>query len=110
MIIQSNCKFFDNTNTPTVSKTFQNAAGDVLSLQIFGADSVIHIEGRNSMRGDWVPLAGINLSDFSIAKGTYTKSGLYEIGIEGVRMIRARLESTSGNVSAMGQIISTGEF
>lgn len=110
MVIQKNIEFFKGMNTPTVSKTFPNATGDILSLQISGDFSgVVHLEGRNNRNGDWVSLAGINLSDFSVARNGFTASGMYEIGIVGIRELRGRIESTSGNVSMFGQIISTEE-
>lgn len=110
MVIQSNCKFIENVNTPTVSKVFSNAHGDTLSLQISGADGKYYIEGRNNTKGDWVSLAGINLSDFSPVRGGFTTAGLYELGIIGIRELRVTVESVAGeNVSIFGQIISTEE-
>ena len=109
MVIQSNCSFVDNADTPIVSKTFVNGQGDVLSLQIDGANGVYYIEGRNNKDGDWVSIAGINISDFSPCKNGFTKAGLYELGIIGIREIRARIAETSGTVSIFGQIISSGE-
>ena len=110
MVIQSNCNFFENVNAPTVSKVFSNAHGDTLSLQISGANGKYYIEGRNNAKGDWVPLAGINLSNFTPAKGQFTEAGIYEIGVVGIRELRARVESTAGGkVSIFGQIISTEE-
>ena len=32
MVIQKNCEFVKNSNTPIVSKTFSNALGDTLTL------------------------------------------------------------------------------
>ena len=109
MVIQKNCEFLKNSNTPIVSKVFPNASGDILSLQITGDDGVYHIEGRNNRNGDWVSLAGISLSDFSAIRGGFTKSGLYEIGIIGIRELRVRVESVAGNVTVFGQIISAEE-
>lgn len=111
MIIQKNADFFKGMNTPTVSKTFPNSQSDVLSLQIGGDFSagLFHIEGRNHRDGEWVSLAGIDLSDFSPVRGGFTKPGMYELGIVGIREIRARIESVSGNVTMFGQIISTEE-
>lgn len=108
MIIQKNYNFV-STSTPVVSGTLYNHAGDVLSLQITGAEGVYHLEGRNNRDGAWVAIAGINLSDFSAVRGAYTKPGLYEIGILGVRELRVRVESTEGEVSIFGQIISSEE-
>jgi hypothetical protein len=109
MVIQKNCEFIKKATSPVVSKIFPNSTGDTLSLQISGADGTYHLEGRNSSKGDWVSLAGINLSDFSAVRGSFTKAGLYEIGIVGVREMRVRVESASGEVSIFGQIISTEE-
>lgn len=110
MVIQSNCKFIENANTPIVSRIFPNAQGDVLSLQISGANGVCHLEGRNSRQGDWVSLAGIDLSNLQLVTGGFKKAGVYELGIVGIRELRARLESAEGDISVFGQIISTGEF
>ena len=109
MIIQKNCDFVTNIDSPIISKVFPNSSGDILSLQISGNEGMYYIEGRNNSDGDWVSLAGINLSDFSAVRGGFTKPGLYELGIIGIRQIRARVESASGNVSIFGQIISSEE-
>lgn len=112
MIIQKNTEFFKSISTaPIVSKPFPNSAADTLSLQISGdfTSGKFHIEGRNNSRGDWVSLAAIDLSDFSPVRGGFTKAGMYELSIVGVREIRARVESVSGNASMFGQMISTEE-
>ena len=111
MIIQKNAEFFKRMNTPTVSKPFSNSSADTLAVQISGdfSDGKFHIEGRNNHKGDWVSLAAIDLSDFSPVRGGFTKSGMYELGIVGIREVRARIESVSGNVSMFGQMISTEE-
>lgn len=109
MVIQKNCEFIKNSSTPIVSKVFPNSTGDILTLQISGADGLYYLEGRNHSKNDWVSLAGINLSDFSAVRDGFTKAGMYEIGIVGVRELRVRVESTLGKVSLFGQIISTEE-
>lgn len=109
MIIQKNCNFITKASSPIVSKIFPNAVGDVLSLQISGADGVYKLEGRNSSTNDWVSLAGINLSNFAVERDGFTTAGIYEIGIVGIREMRVRVESTQGEVSIFGQIISTEE-
>lgn len=109
MVIQKNCDFITNSNTPTVSKIFSNSSGDTLALTISGANGVYHLEGRNNSSYDWIPLAGINLSDLSVVRGAYTQAGVYEIGIVGIRELQVRVASIEGDVSIFGQIISTGE-
>ena len=109
MVIQKNCEFVTNSSTPIVSNVFPNATGDTLTLQIKGAEGLYHLEGRNNSKYEWVSLAGISLSDFSAVRGGFTKPGLYEVGVVGIRELRVRVESISGNVSIFGQIISTEE-
>lgn len=109
MVIQQNCEFAMKATSPIVSKVFFNSTGDTLAIQISGANGVYHIEGRNSFDGEWHDLAGINLSDFSTVRNGYSKAGIYEIGVVGIRQLRARIESVEGEVSIVGQIISAGE-
>ena len=109
MVIQKNCEFLKSSDTPIVSKVFPNASGDILSLQIMGDDGLYHLEGRNNRDGEWVSLAGVSLSDFSAIRGGFTKAGMYEVGIIGVRELRVRVERVSGSVSVFGQIISAEE-
>lgn len=111
MIIQSNLHLAKNISAPTVSKIYANHTGDTLSLQISGnfTSGVFHIEGRAHPAGAWVSLAGINLSDFSVSRGGFTQSGLYEIGIAGVREIRSNIEAINGTVTLFGQILSMEE-
>lgn len=109
MIIQQNCDFIVKQNTPIISKEFSNSTGDILALQIEGSNGLYHLEGRNNSKCTWTPLAGINLSDFSVVRDGFTKAGIYEVGIVGIRQIRVRVESVEGIVSIYGQIISTEE-
>lgn len=110
MVIQKNCEFIKkNSSAPIISSVFSNTSGDTLTLQISGADGVYHLEGRNNKKGDWTSLAGIDLSDFSAVRGGFTKAGIYELGIVGIREMRVRVESVSGTVSIFGQIISVEE-
>ena len=109
MVIQKNCEFVQNSSTPIVSKSFSNSTGDILTLQISGADGLYWLEGRNNSKGDWYSLAGINLGDFSAVRQGFTKAGIYEISVVGIRELRVRVEQANGNVSIFGQIISTEE-
>lgn len=109
MVIQSNIRFIEHAKAPIVSRTFFNPTGDILSLQISGASGSVKLEGRARKDADWVTLAGIGLADFSVARDGFTKPGIYEIGIIGVRELRARVDSADGDISVFGQIISTEE-
>ena len=110
MVIQKNCEFIKDSNAPIVSKSFPNAVGDILTLQISGANGKYFLEGRNNSANGWVPLAGINLSDFSVCRNGFTTAGIYEVGIVGIRELRVKVDAVEGEkVSIFGQIISTEE-
>lgn len=111
MVIQSVCNFTNNMITPNVSKSFSNAQGDVLSIQISGIlNGKVYIEGRNSSNSAWTSLAGIDLSSFLVKKEGFNNIGLYEIGITSIRNLRLRLDGASAtDVEVIGQIISTEE-
>lgn len=109
MIIQKNCDFIIDSSEPKTSKSFSNSQSDVLTLSVSGANGVYYLEGRNSNRTEWVSLAGVNLNDFSVAKGVITAPGIYEYGVVGIRELRVRVESAEGPVTILGQLISTEE-
>ena len=109
MVIQKNCEFIKKSNSPIVSKVFPNAQADILTLQIEGADGVFYLEGRSKAKAEWVSLAGIDLSNFNAVKNGFVKAGIYEVGIVGIREIRVRVATTTGEVSIFGQMISTEE-
>ena len=111
MIIQKTITFCKNQTSPLISNSYFNSLSDVLDIQINGVfnSGLIKVEARNISNGDWVSLAGINLSDFSIAKNGITKSGLYEFSVVGAREIRINVEEISGEVTVHGQLISTEE-
>lgn len=108
MIILNNLDLIQDISTPMISDEYINLGGDILAVQISGATGRYYIEGR-SADSDWYPLAGINLSDFTVATGAFTKPGLYEIGVASIRRIRARVETTDGEVSITAQLISSSE-
>ena len=112
MVIQSNLPFAINVTSPTVSKSFMNAASDVLALQIDGSftSAQVRIEGRITKGAEWTPLAAIDLSTFAAVKEDLTAAGLYEFGVTSVRELRANVISVSGGpITVYGQLISTEE-
>lgn len=109
MVIQSNIKFIEHAKAPIVSRTFFNPTGDILSLQISGASGSVKLEGRARKDADWVTLAGISLADYALVRDGFTKPGIYEIGIIGIRELRARVDSMDGDISVFGQIINSEE-
>lgn len=111
MIIQKKFTFCENQTAPFISVTTYNPLSDILIVQIDGTftDSLIKIEGRSNNVSSWVPLAGINLSNFSVAKNGITQAGMYEFGVIGIREIRLNLEQINGDVTVTGQLINAEE-
>ena len=111
MIIQKKITFCEDQTAPFTSQTFFNPLSDVLTLQIDGSftNSLIKIEGRSESSKNWVSLAGINLTNFSVAKNGIKSAGLYEFGIIGIREIRVNIEEISGSVTISGQLINAEE-
>lgn len=109
MMIQKNCNFITNATSPCVSEIVSNSTGDILTIQISGADGEYYVEGRNFGAGDWVVLGGISLTDFSVETDGFSLPGLYEIGVIGVRQLRVRAAAMSGEVTIFGQLISSEE-
>lgn len=96
--------FFDNTSQTGDSENMINTKGGVLTIQVFGETSSLSasVLGKVDIQnGDFVPLAGINMSDYSLAN-TITAKGIYEYDISGIRLIKVNLASTDGNVSIKG--------
>lgn len=111
MIIQKKITFCENQTAPFISTAHFNPLSDVLSIQVDGnfLSSLVKIEGRSSNATSWVPLAGINLSDFSVTKKGISKPGLYEFGVIGIREFRINIEQVDGTVSVSGQLINAEE-
>lgn len=111
MIIQKKIIFCDNQTAPFISPANFNPLSDILSIQVDGdfSDALIKLEGRSNGSNPWVSLAGINLSDFSVAKKGISKPGLYEFGVIGIREFRVNIEQINGSVTISGQLINAEE-
>lgn len=96
--------FFNNTTTTGDSEYLINNKANVLSLQVFGEATSFSISVLGLIdidSDDFVPLTGINLSDFSLASNI-SKNGIYEYDISGIRLIKLNLASTNANISVKG--------
>ena len=118
MIGQKNIKFFDKVSAPGESEYYFNVKADIIAVEISGSFSAatVAFEGQTDIQKDpisndpstwtWVPIAGVNLSDY-----TYTAkpaaAGIYEVPIEGLQRFRVRVESvTGGDISVFGRAVS----
>lgn len=112
MVIRNNAKLISEVTSATTSKDLINQKSDVCVLTITGSFTAaeVVIEGKQDLASStYFPLGGVNTKDFSLAAGTYTSAGIYEIDIIGVTALRARVVSvTGGNVSVTAQFVSTG--
>lgn len=118
MLAQKNIKFFDKATAPGESEYYFNVKADIIAIEIsgsFSAGSVI-FEGQTDIEKDpygssqeewtWVPIAGVNLSDYSFTSNPKA-AGIYEVPIEGLQRFRVRVESvTGGDISVFGRAVS----
>lgn len=109
MMIQKKVIFFkDAANTATSTSCF-NGSADTLALSIKGIlnSGSVYIEGHNG--DDWISLAAVNLTNFSVSRKGLVETGIYEISILSVRELRCRIEEISGSVTIEGELISSSE-
>lgn len=112
MVIQGNYRLFTNMDAAGESKIIPNAQGDVCALTISGdfTEAEVVFEGRSDASTQFFPLGGFNTADFSRETGSYTKAGIYEIDVVGMRQVRVRIISVSGGtITVVAQLISTSE-
>lgn len=112
MVIRNKATLISEATAAATSEDIINHKSDVCVFAITGTftSAEIVIEGKQDLASStYFPLGGVNTKDFSLAAGTYTSAGLYEIDITGINAIRARVVSVSGgNVTVTARLIGTG--
>ena len=109
MIAQKIIRFFegDLVNPEDKVEYYGNIHADIVSVQISGdmSNGVFHFEGLVDTDSDeWVPIAGVNLSDYTITADP-TGAGSWEVPIEGLQRFRVRTESvTGGTAKVFGRV------
>lgn len=113
MIPQKNVVFFNGSIVKPDDKIeyFGNNNSEIISVEIAGdfSSGLFHFEGVVDLGNEvWTPIAGVNLSDYSITADPEGK-GIWEVPIEGVQKFRVRTESvTGGTAKVFGRVIKTG--
>lgn len=113
MVPQKDYAFAKNiTAEYTPNKPYYNVNSDVMSVEISGTftSGEFVFEGKlDANSEDYTPLAAIDLSNLSVVRGIATKAGIYELGIEGIREFRVRVQSVSGGyVNIIGRVVNMG--
>lgn len=109
MIAQKNIRFFEGDLVIPGDKLeyYSNLHADIISVQISGGFSsgLFHFEGLVDTDSDeWVPIAGVNLSDYSITADP-TGAGIWEVPLEGLQRFRVRTETvTGGTAKVFGRV------
>ena len=103
--------FFDAATSPATSENYYaNIKADVMAIEISGSftSGTFAFEGQSDINSNtWTPIAGINLSDFSVTSSP-TKAGIYEVGIEGLQRFRVRIEALGGGAARIvGRVIDS---
>ena len=111
MIAQKNIRFFegDLVNPDDKIEFYGNIHADIISVEISGSFSsgLFHFEGLVDLDNDeWTPIAGVNLSDYSIETDP-TGKGIWEVPIEGLQRFRVRTETvTGGTAKVFGRVLA----
>ena len=89
---------------------YRNLKADIMSVEISGnfTSGTFHFEGVTDYTNEeWTPIAGVNLSDYSIASDPSGK-GIWEVPLEGLQKFRVRVESVSGgSAKVFGWVVVT---
>lgn len=103
-----NYTFLQSATGEMTSDVFDNDRYTLLVLQVTGSFvglSVV-IEGRvNTSNGPWESIGAINTKDLHAVLHQISRTGVYEVPIEGVQQLRLRVASLNG-----GAVTVTGVF
>lgn len=111
MTPQINFLFADKKSSAyTPSEPFKNSKADVMTVEISGTftNGSFIFEGKTDVNSEeYTPLAAVDLSSYTVARKA-TKAGIYEIGIEGIQLVRVRIESINGGYATiLGRVVLT---
>lgn len=110
MIPQRNFVFADKATSAYISNDYVNSIADVLDIQVSGTftSADIIIEGKSDLNADYVALKVIDLAQLK-AVSNITSTGIFELGITGLQVIRIKINSVAGgNVTVVGRIVKEG--
>ena len=110
MVVISNFSFGKKITEPFESKDYSNSIGDVMTIEVGGtfSDASIVIEGKADFTSEeYTPFTSLDLMVYDVHE-KITAPGIYEIAIEGIQFIRARVESVSGGyVTILGRAVNS---
>lgn len=102
--------FLDSSSTVTTSNTFYVPYGaDSVVIQATGAGTLnVTIKGKvDTENGDFIALASINQTDYSVAE-TITAAGIYSVAAGGIREMQVVNGGNAGDVTVFGAAIGEG--
>lgn len=107
MNIRQDKLFLDGASAAAESKAALLENESVLTLEVTGTATEFTLKVMGTAadgQAQWVPLATINLTDFSVSD-TISKTGIYSAALDGLRGVKLALESAAGGtVSAYGRM------
>lgn len=112
MTPQKGIVFFEGETVSPDAKIeyYRNLKSDIMSVEISGTftSGTFHFEGMaDYSSSEWTPIAGINLSDYSITSDP-TGKGIWEVPLEGLQKFRVRTEAVVGGVAKVfGWVVVT---
>ena len=110
MAVLANFVFLDTNSTGTTSSIFYVPYGaDSVVIQATGAGTLnVTIKGKaDTENGDFIALAAINQTDYSVAE-SITASGIYSVAAGGIREMQVVNGGNAGDVTVFGAAIGEG--
>lgn len=87
---------------------FEPVGGDKfgsVKIDISGTATSIDIRFEGFMNNRWLPMNGVDLSDYNIANLSTAKDKRFEMDVAGYNKIRMRVNAISGgNITILGRI------
>lgn len=107
----ANVLMLDTVTSAATSSVYTNNLCDACSIQISGTftSAVVYVQGKlNPDIDDWVNIAVIDLSNYTVDSDGISNKKLYEVGIDGVQFVRINAATvTGGNLSAYVSFFDT---
>lgn len=102
----------DDPEPKICSKPYVNNSCDAIAVEISGSftSASVAFEGKADLNApEYTSLSGVNLTTFDLTT-TATGKGIWEIGVEGIQVFRARVVSVSGgDITVLGRCVASSQ-
>lgn len=102
-MILSDFVLFDSNSQDIVSNEWRMPPeATQITIQATGLQDKLRVQGIvDEVGGDWIDLAAINLTDFSVS-AEITTDGAYAVGVSGIKSIITKYGGDAGTIKVYG--------